>query len=88
MKRVHARRIRRRREEEDKCLWCRECEKDEGGGEEGRRGRQMVSMERITYKKNVREGGEEERPNMWRREWTHEGEGRRGAMPVAERVDT
>ena len=24
----------------------------------------MVSMERITYKKNVREGGEEERPNI------------------------
>ena len=25
---------------------------------------------------------------LWRRELTHEGEGRRGAMPVAERVDT
>ena len=106
VKRVHARRIRRRREEEGKCLWCRECEKDEGGGEEGKtngfNGKNYIQEER-------EEGEEEKRPNicggqsghmtgrggggqcLWRTEWTewtHEGEGRRGAMPVAERVDT
>ena len=105
VKRVHARRIRRRREEEGKCLWCRECEKDEGGGEEGK----TNGFNGKNYIQEEREEGEEKRPNicggqsghmrgrggggqcLWRTEWTewtHEGEGRRGAMPVAERVDT
>ena len=102
VKKVHARRI-RRREEEGKCLWCRECEKDEGGGEEGK----TNGFNRKNYIQEEREGRGRggETKHMWQREWTHEGEGRRGeclwwrelthegegrrgAMPVAERVDT
>ena len=81
VKRVHARRIRRRRGEEDKCLWCRECEKDEGGGEEGKtngfNGKNYIQEER----EGRGRGGETK--HLWRREWTHEGEGRRGQMLVA-----
>ena len=49
-------------EGEDKCLWCKECEKDEGEGRR-RRGGQIVVEKEYIQDVRVRKG-EEERTNV------------------------
>ena len=51
-------------EGEDKCLWCKECEKDEGEGRR-RRGGQIVVVERVHTRREGTEGRGGENKRLW-----------------------